>query len=90
MTGNAKQRQRHGKHHLTSNRAGAPHPSGEACACGFFHRLKDELVHEQGIAHRETLRLAAFEYIEMDHHLAKRHCAGGHGGPLALAPKTIA
>jgi len=90
MKGNVKQVQRHGKHHLTSNRAGGPHPSEEACACSFFHRLKDELVHEQGLAHGETLRLAAFEYIEMDHHLTKRHCAGGHVGHSALAPKTIA
>lgn len=62
----------------------------EACACAFFHRLKDELVHEQGIAQGEPFRLAAFEYIEMDHHLAKRHCACGHGGHSALVPKTIA
>lgn len=90
MTGNAKKMQRYGKQKLTSNGAGGPHPNEEACACSFFHRLKDELVHEQGLTGGEPFRLAAFEYLEMDHHLAKRHCAGGHGGPPAFAHKTIA
>ena len=61
-----------------------------ACAENFFHTLKVEMVHGEGLVTREAMRRAVFEYIEIDYNRTRRHSANGYISPLAFESQQVA
>ncbi len=61
-----------------------------ACAESFFHTLKVELIHGESFVTREDMRLAVFEYIEVEYNHTRRHSANGYISPLAFETQMAA
>lgn len=61
-----------------------------ACAESFFHSLKVEAIHGERFTTREQVRSTAFEYIETDYNLIRRHSANGYIRPVAFEAKRVA
>lgn len=61
-----------------------------ACAEGFFHSLKVELIHGEYFASREKMKDAVFNYIEIDYNRYRRHSANGWLSPEQYERKNLA
>jgi transposase InsO family protein len=61
-----------------------------ACAENFFHTLKVEAIHRERFRTRDAMRLAVFEYIEVDYNRTRRHSANGYVSPEAFEAIRIA
>lgn len=60
------------------------------CAESFFHTLKVEAIHGERFRTRDGMKLAVFEYIEVDYNRTRRHSANGYISPEAFEAKRVA
>jgi transposase InsO family protein len=61
-----------------------------ACVESFFHSLKVELLQDEPIKDRESMRQSIFEYIEVDYNLTRRHSANGYLSPESFELMYVA
>ena len=61
-----------------------------ACAESFFHTLKVEAIHGEQFSTREEMRIAVFEYIEIDYNRTRDHSANGYLSPEAFEALNVA
>ena len=78
------------KYGLVCSMSGKGNCYDNACAENFFHTLKVEMVHGEGLVTREAMRRAVFEYIEIDYNRTRRHSANGYISPLAFESQQVA
>jgi transposase InsO family protein len=79
-----------GKHGLVSSMSGKGNCYDNACAESFFHTLKVEAIYGERFPTRDDMKLAVFEYIEVDYNRTRRHSANGYISPEAFEAKRIA
>ena len=61
-----------------------------ACVESFFHSMKVEAIHGEGLVDRKTMRHRVFEYVEVDYNRTRRHSALGFVSPEVFEQATIA
>jgi putative transposase len=78
------------KHKLLCSMSGTGNCYDNACAESFFHTLKVEAIHGEHFPTRDDMKLAVFEYIEVDYNRNRRHSANGYISPMAFEAKRVA
>ena len=78
------------KHELVCSMSGKGNCYDNACAESFFHTLKVEAIHGERFPTRDGMKLAVFEYIEVDYNRTRRHSANGYISPEAFEAKLVA
>lgn len=78
------------KHGLMCSMSGKGNCYDNACAESFFHTLKVEAIHGERFPTRDGMKLAVFEYIEVDYNRTRRHSANGYISPQAFEAKRVA
>jgi transposase InsO family protein len=69
------------KHQLTQSMSRKGNCWDNAVAESFFHTLKVELLKDEPLTDRATLKQQVFEYIEVDYNKTRRHSAIGYLSP---------
>ncbi len=77
------------KHELLCSMSGKGNCYDNACAESFFHTLKVEAIHGERFPTRDGMKLAVFEYIEVDYNRTRRHSANGYISPEAFEAKRL-
>jgi putative transposase len=78
------------KHQLIQSMSRKGNCWDNAVAESFFHTLKVELLKDEPLTDRETLKQQVFEYIEVDYNKTRRHSAIGYLSPENYELKKVA
>lgn len=78
------------KHQLTQSMSRKGNCWDNAVAESFFHTLKVELLKDEQLTDRKTLKQQVFEYIEVDYNKTRRHSSNGYLSPENYEIKNIA
>lgn len=78
------------KHQLTQSMSRKGNCWDNAVAESFFHTLKVELLKDEPLTDRNTLKQQVFEYIEVDYNKTRRHSSNGYLSPENYEMKNIA
>jgi transposase InsO family protein len=78
------------KHQLTQSMSRKGNCWDNAVAESFFHTLKVELLKDEPLTDRATLKQQVFEYIEVDYNKTRRHSAIGYLSPENYESKKVA